>query len=534
LNAVASPEEIAFLQRTFDLLGPTSSVPKTKRIIEKETTELKCVSVGAKSAPSPSRKAACMSSNVSSIGVRTKSGNNLSSSFKSASAQLAANAQLALPRNVASAALSRTDSNYSITNANKAKQLAATQNGPNIQGQGTPKHLKRNSPDELGSPTEMDVDLDARSASTAGFFKGPDHSQSQSHLAAVSSNSSVSSSTHGAQAPVNRSLFSSRHTRAPPVTSRYAQTAPAPATSSADGASAPARSNPGDVVCVIKPSSSGCSSRVRSVSAAEMTAAPTSKAPERSLLLSSKKKDATLSSESATVTSTWSVESTVNSKASSTSFAQSQRNQLPKTPRQPLQSVLTSPAVLARSASKTAALNGSAGSKKIEIGKLFGLVGFPGKVDLPATSTGPVRNSTTATKQADSRSVGLAPFPLSLDQNMKDALQKEAVAKATLQAAEAAAESARLAASAAHAEAVRAARAIVREAENEQNRAGCGKTGSTASGHVVALSVPHILPLLTIDPVSNNADKGRWINTNSIIDGLSPKREAENPFKGMF
>ena len=117
---------------------------------------------------------------------------------------------------------------------------------------------------------------------------------------------------------------------------------------------------------------------------------------------------------------------------------------------------------------------------------------------------------------------------------MKDALQKEAAAKAALQAAEAAAESARLAASVAHAEAVKAARAIVREAENEQNRAGCGKTGSTVSGHVVALSVPHIMPQLTIDPISNTADKERWINPNSIIDGLSPKREAENPFKGMF
>lgn len=199
-----------------------------------------------------------------------------------------------------------------------------------------------------------------------------------------------------------------------------------------------------------------------------------------------------------------------------------------------MQTALTSPAVLSRSASKTAALNGSAGSKKKEIGKLFGLVGFPGKVDLPAANTGPARNSSTATKQTDSRSVGPASFPLSLDKNMKDALQREAAAKAALQAAEAAAESARLAASLAHAEAVRAARAIVREAENEQNRAGCGKTGSAASGHVVALSVPHIMPLLTIDPISNNADKERWINPNSIIDGLSPKREAENPFKGMF
>jgi hypothetical protein len=532
LTAVASPEEIAFLQRTFDLVGPTSSVTKTKKINEKETTDLKCVSVGARSAPSPSRKTACISSNLSSSGVRTKSGNNLSSSFKSASAQQAANAQLALPRNVAPAALSRTDSNYSITNANKAKQLAAIQNSSSVQGQGTPRHVKRNSPDELGSPTELDVDLDVRSASTAGFFKGPDHSLS--HSAAGSSNSSVSSSTDGAQAPVNRSLFSSRQTRAPPVASRYAQTAPAPATSTADGAISSARNNPGDATCAIKPSSSGCNSRVRSVSAAEITAAPTSKAPEKSILLSSKKKDTAMTSESSTITSTWSVESTVNSKASSTSFAQSQRHQLPKTPRQPLQSVLTSPAVLARSASKTAALNGSAGSKKMEIGKLFGLVGFPGKVDLPATNTGPVRNSTTATKQADSRSVGPASFPLSLDKNMKDALQREAAAKAALQAAEAAAESARLAASVAHAEAVRAARAIVREAENEQNRAGCGKTSSTASGHVVALSVPHIMPLLTIDPVSNNADKGRWINPNSVIDGLSPKREAENPFKGMF
>ena len=518
------------------MVDPTSSVTKTKKLIEKEGTDLNYVSTSAKSAPSPSRKLApsCVSSSMSSSGVRTKSGNNSYSSSKSASAQLAATAQLALPRNVAPAALSRTDSNYSITNANKTKQLAAAQNSTSGQGQGTPRHLKKNNADELGSPTELDVDVDgSRNASTAGFFKGPEHSQS--HSAAVSSNSSVSSSTDGAQAPVNRSLFSStRQTRAPPVASRYAQTAPPPATSSADGASTSARNNPGDVTCAIKPGNSGCNSRVRSVSASEMTTLATSKAPERSVLISSKKKDATIPSEGATMTSTWSVESAVNSKASTSSFAQPQRHQLPKTPRQPLQTALTSPAVLTRSASKTAALNGSAGPKKIEIGKLFGLVGFPGKVDVPVTTTGSIRNSSTITKQSDSRSVGPASFPLSLDKNMKDALQKEAAAKAALQAAEAAAESARLAASVAHAEAVKAARAIVREAENEQNRAGCGKTGSTASGHVVALSVPHIMPQLTIDPISNTADKERWINPNSIIDGLSPKREAENPFKGMF
>lgn len=163
----------------------------------------------------------------------------------------------------------------------------------------------------------------------------------------------------------------------------------------------------------------------------------------------------------------------------------------------------------------------------MEIGKLFGLVGFAGKVDLSTTKTAPIRNPSAVTKQTDSRSGGgLMSFPLSLDQNMKDALQKEAAAKAKLQAAEAAAESARLAASVAHAEAVKAARAIVREAEQEQILSGCGKNGSVASVHVMA-------PLL-IDPISNHSDKELWINPNSIIDGLSPKREAENPFKGMF
>ena len=174
--------------------------------------------------------------------------------------------------------------------------------------------------------------------------------------------------------------------------------------------------------------------------------------------------------------------------------------------------------------------------KKTDIGKLFGLVGFT-KVDVAPSQVIPFAaiSSLITPRSTDTSAVHL-------DRTMKDAMQRSVTAKATLLAAETAAESARLEAIVAHAEALAAARAVVREEETGRGVQG----GSPRSGHpnLATSTVPTTCasttattpdtPLSPSDKIEPVTKKDCWMKAGSSSDDLSPKREAENPFKGML
>ena len=174
--------------------------------------------------------------------------------------------------------------------------------------------------------------------------------------------------------------------------------------------------------------------------------------------------------------------------------------------------------------------------KKAEIGKLFGLVGFT-KVDVATSQVIPFAaiSSLISPRSTDTGSV-------QLDRTMKDAMQRSVAAKATLLAAEAAAESARLEAMVAHAEALAAARAVVWE--EEAGRSVLGSSHRSGLSNLAASTVPPTsasttattpdTPLSPSDKIEPLTKKDCWMKAVSSSDDLSPKREAENPFKGML
>ena len=505
LAALTSPDEIAFLQRTFDL---STSGGCSRRVKSETTVEKIC------SPPSPVESVASTeivpslsktSSTGSLNGHRPKPSQSSPAISKKPSFRQLPDQQKrpnqAATRLCTPAALSRTDSGYSLTSTKKPKHVTATVNKNN--GQETPHRAKN-------------------AAGTATFSSHEEKptiglSKSLSQIRTSSSNSSVNSSTDGNLAPVSRSLFASGRQRPPlvssrPVSSRYAQTTSASALTSADASST--LKNPSDASTATNKKTSKIH-RHKSAGDIEGTSVHATMATEKATFKVPKKQLSTAPAENILLASTWASDSTVNSKVSNASSLQLQR-QGPKTPRQPVPAGLSSPASV-KSVTKNP-------TKKVEIGKLFGLVGF-NKVD-----TALVQNTTPNARQNQSRT-NICPGPLSLDQNMKDALQREANARAALQAAEIAAESARFAASAAHADAVAAARAIVREAEIEQSRVYTGEPMIPAPTPVIAaLYTPSSM---TLD-ISSAADKELWTNAGAAIDGLSPKRKAENPFKGMF
>ena len=522
LAALTSPDEIAFLQRTFDLSTSSgcSRRVKSELAVEKSGSPSSPIESVASTEIVPSLSKT--SSTGSLNGHRPKPSQSSPAISKKPSFRQLPDQQKrpnqATTRLCTPAALSRTDSGYSLTSTKKPKHVTATLN--NNHGQETPNRTKNVSGTATFSSHE--VSLNKSGGSTNPLVPTVGLSKSLSQIRTSSSNSSVNSSTDGNLAPVSRSLFAPGRQRPPlvssrPVSSRYAQTTSAAALTSADASST--LKNPSDVSTATNRKASKIH-RHKSAGEIEGTSVHATMAAEKATMKVLKKQSSAVPAENILLASTWASDSTVNSKVSNTSSLQLQR-QGPKTPRQPVPAGLSSPASV-KSVTKNP-------TKKVEIGKLFGLVGF-NKVDTTLPGNVLPHNTTLTARPNSSRNYFCA-APPSLDQNMKDALQREANARAALQAAEVAAESARFAASAAHADAVAAARAIVREAEIEQSRVYTGDQMIPASTPVIAaLYVPSSM---TLD-VSSAADKELWTNAGTAVDGLSPKRKAENPFKGMF
>ena len=416
---------------------------------------------------------------------------------------------LSLSRNCLVGTLSKTDSNYAAVTGKKPKQPSTPHCVP-----GTPQHLS--------SPTDsvgvVDIERGVSLISMTQNISAVTTGKRVSHVRISSSNSSVNSIVEGSLATTNRSLYGASKQRPAPAVSRYAQ-ANLTSSSASDHVAYSARSS-SDVGNIRKGNL-----RTRGASVADYTAGNSTKASIRPTSVPLKKKTGTTPIDSAVLTSTWGTETIASCKTSnSVAIPQSHKCQAPKTPRQ---FVLMSP-VCDKSASKNSALTNSVGSKKVGIGKLFGLVGF-NKVDAPPHNHASASLTQAQAWPIDSRNCA-APTCGSLDQNMKFALQREATAKAALLAAEAAAENARHAASLARAEAVAVARAIVREAEIEQTLLENGRICSST------IALPSTCTITTSAMIDSGStlEKILWSNPGAVIDGLSPKRDAENPFKGML
>ena len=418
-----------------------------------------------------------------------------------------------MTRNCLVGTLSKTDSNYRSVVGKKPKQPATPQCVP-----GTPKHLS--------SPTEsvglVDIERGVSLISITQSTSAVITCKRTSHVRISSSNSSINSTiTDASQATTNRSIYATNRQRPPSAVSRYAQSNYT-SSSASDHVLHNLRSS-SDVANIRKGNI-----RTRGASVADYSAGNSLKASVRPTSVPLKKKAVTAPpSDAAVLTSTLTSDSVASCKTSNSTVPPSNKYQAQAAPKTPRQCVLMSP-VADKSASKTSALTNSVGSKKQGIGKLFGLVGF-NKADAQPQSHGPASHTPAPAWPIDSRSA-TSSTPGTLDQNMKLALQREATARAALLAAEAAAGNARLAATLARAEAVAVARAIVREAEIEQtlieSGRGCGNTVAAPSTCTITTSA--------MTDSECTLEKILWTNPSAVIDGLSPKRDAENPFKGMF
>ena len=526
LAALTSPDEIAFLQRTFDL---STSSDRSRRVkAELTAAKFSCPSSPADSiSPTEIVPSLAKTSSTGSLnGYRTKPTQSSSPAIsKKPSVRQLSDQQKrpnqAATRLCAPAALSRTDSGYSLTSTKKPKHVAASLN--NNHGLETPN--RGNNVAETATFSSNEVNLDKPDGSTNQLVPAVGISKGLSQIRTSPSNSSVNSSIDGNLAPVSRSLCATGRQRPPlvssrPVSSRYAQTTIASASSSSS-VDAPSTLKSASDVNTTTTRKTLKIHHKKSAGIIESTPVQTTMTADKVIPKVPKKQLSAVPSENILLASTWASDSTANSKVSNASSLQLQR-QGPKTPRQPVLAGLSSPASV-KSVTKNP-------TKKVEIGKLFGLVGF-NKVDT-ALPGNVLPHNTTPTARPNSSRNNFCAAPPSLDQNMKDALQREANARAALQAAEIAAESARFAASAAHAEAVAAARAIVREAEIEQSR-------NVYTGDQMILAPPPVIAALytqssMILDVNSAAEKELWTNPGTAIDGLSPKRKAENPFKGMF
>ena len=419
-----------------------------------------------------------------------------------------------MTRNCLVGTLSKTDSNYMSVVGKKPKQPAMPQCVP-----GTPKHLS--------SPTEsmgvVDIERGVSLISITQNTSAVITCKRTSHVRISSSNSSINSIiTDVSQATTNRSTYATNRQRPPSAVSRYAQSN-FTSSSASDHVLHNLRSS-SDVAGIRKGNI-----RTRGASVADYSAGNQLKASIRPTSVPLKKKAVTAPpSDGAVLTSTWTSDSVASCKTSNSAVPPpSNKYQAQAAPKTPRQCVLMSP-VVDKSASKTSALTNSVGSKKQGIGKLFGLVGF-NKADDQPQSHGPASHTPIPAWPIDTRS-GTSSTPGTLDQNMKLALQREATARAALLAAEAAAGNARLAATIARAEAVAVARAIVREAEIEQTLIESGRS----CGNTVAVPSTCTITTSAMTDSECTLEKILWTNPSAVIDGLSPKRDAENPFKGMF
>jgi hypothetical protein len=418
-----------------------------------------------------------------------------------------------MTRNCLVGTLSKTDSNYMSVVGKKPKQPVTPQCVP-----GTPKHLS--------SPTEsvgvVDIERGVSLISITQNTSAVITCKRTSHVRISSSNSSINSIiTDASQATTNRSIYATNRQRPPSAVSRYAQSN-FTSSSASDHVLHNLRSS-SDLANIRKGNV-----RTRGASVADYSAGNQLKASIRPTSVPLKKKAVTAPpSDGAVLTSTWTSDSVASCKTSNSAVPQSNKYQAQAAPKTPRQCVLMSP-VADKSASKTSALTNSVGSKKQGIGKLFGLVGF-NKADAQSQSHGPVSHTPAPAWPIDARS-GTSSTPGTLDQNMKLALQREATARAALLAAEAAAGNARLAATLARAEAVAVARAIVREAEIEQTLIESGR----GCGNTVAAPTTCTITTAAMTDSECTLEKILWTNPSAVIDGLSPKRDAENPFKGMF
>jgi hypothetical protein len=419
---------------------------------------------------------------------------------------------LSMTRNCLVGTLSKTDSNYMSVVCKKPKQPATPQ-----CVSGTPKHLSSPTESVGVADIERGVSLISITQNTSAVIT----CKRTSHVRISSSNSSINSMiTDASQATTNRSIYTTNRQRPPSAVSRYAQSN---FTSSASDHVLHNLRSLSDVANIRKGNV-----RTRGASVADYSAGNSLKASVRPTSVPLKKKAVTAApSDGAVLTSIWTSDSVASCKTSNSAVPQANKYQAQAAPKTPRQCVLMSP-VADKSASKTSALTNSVGSKKQGVGKLFGLVGF-NKADAQPQSQGPASHTPTAAWPIDSRS-GTSSTPGTLDQNMKLALQREATARAALLAAEAAAGNARLAATLARAEAVAVARAIVREAEIEQTLIESGR----GCGNTVAAPSTCTITTAAMTDSECTLEKILWTNPSAVIDGLSPKRDAENPFKGMF
>ena len=547
LKAIASPEEMAFLKRTFNFSVPKADdirvkskdalMSPRKADLRRAVSPMRNDASKALIAPSPSKlkkRVIPASPSARSIGDEAKS-----ISFASSTAQTPG---------TPSKNISRVDSS---TTANKSKSFT-TSTTSGLNGTVTPGRLGRHS----SVTTICSVTAAAQSegvgvAASKTPRATPKASSLGSTIKKTQSSSRIPTATFGdsAQLPnTSKNLFgTTKLPRSQPVSSRYAQAAPV-STASASIAlvSAGSEKSTGS-----NNSNGNGNKKYRGSGPNTRTAGSTDKIAlvpkiDKSTTAPSRRPNTALSAATATsslsssqekvqsLTSSGEFTASTSTSASATQHkSQSQRTPKRVPPVVPV--VPSSPLKVAPVTSATASSNNV--SKKVEVGKLFGLVGFK-KVDAPQglglTPSNIITSSSTNVRPLDIDVVHL-------DRNMKEALQRSVTAKATLLAAEMAAENARVEASVAHAEAVAAARAIVREAEAIQTAPNSGKSvsGVTAvipSGvsTVKTAAAAAVLSVPSKDVGHNGRDGDIWAKSNSNTEDLSPKREAENPFKGMF
>lgn len=510
---------MAFLQRTFNLSMSTED--QVTENLEKATVSPRKGS--AKSAPSSPKKPIPNSSGA--IPRKAWSPSNKIDVIKSVKGDDSMTHTFArnLPFTPGKDSKGPCSRVSSLTSTKKYRQPYAVTSSASTFGAVTPSRASgRNSSISTttaeGSIIGTETQLTAPKAGSLGSVGKCTTSRMQSSTRTmVTLSSSVASTSDTTQPNVVRALFgSAKLPRPPAVPSRYAQASTSGQTPShritvltGDPASDNSRNNTSNGSKVVKGTSSSVRTDARATSAikADRPISVPLRRPTALVLNQGLSSSGELSSQSTPM----------------------QRSQSQRTPTGKRVASVSVPPSPSKSAPGLAV-------KKVEIGKLFGLVGFT-KVEVAPSQVIPFAaiSSLITPRATDTGAT-------QLDRTMKDAMQRSIAAKASLLAAEMAAENARLEAMVAHAEALAAARAVVKEEETGRSALVSNRpvgplgniTAPSLSTNCPSTITTPDTPLSPSDTYETITKKDCWMKPGSTSDDLSPKREAENPFKGML